>query len=95
MSFKHWLYFKVKKWALRSDDAPAVAIDGSSGARPAGETVATVSLRPAVNGHILELGIYKPNPRGSDWTYTSYVVGAGESLNDAVTTLLVTHQLNK
>lgn len=95
MSFKRWLYFKVKKWVFGSGNTPTAIADNTGGARPAGEVTATVSLRPAVNGHILELGIYKPNPRGSDWTYTSYVVGADDNLNDAVTTLLVTQQLNK
>lgn len=49
----------------------------------------TVSLYTARNGKILQVGVYKPNPRGADWTYYYYLVADGESVADAVASQLV------
>ena len=48
-----------------------------------------VELIPAVNGRILRVSKYAPNPMGSDWTHTLYVVPDDQSLPDAIATCLV------
>ena len=50
-----------------------------------------VELIEAVNGRVLQIGKYTPNPHGPDWTFTLYVVGEGETLPDAIATCLVLH----
>jgi hypothetical protein len=61
----------------------------------AGDAQLTVALRKAINGHILEMGVYASNPRGPDWTYTHFVLTEGESVPDAIAALLVNQRLNK
>jgi hypothetical protein len=48
-----------------------------------------VELVEAVNGRVLNVGVYKPNPHGPDWTFKLYVVGNDEPLADAISTMLV------
>jgi hypothetical protein len=50
-----------------------------------------VELLEAVNGRVLQVGKYKPNPHGPDWTFTLYVVGDNETLPDAIATCMVLH----
>ena len=52
-----------------------------------------ISLFGAANGTILQVGVFKPNPRGPDWTFTYYCVTDSESLSDAVVSQLVAAQL--
>lgn len=44
----------------------------------------------AMNGRIVRMGIYKPNPHGPDWTFKLYVMQDQQSVGDAVNLLLVT-----
>lgn len=63
----------------------------NSGPRVDQDAKLRVELIEAVNGRVLQIGKYKPNPRGPDWTFTLYLVGEGETLPDAIATCLVLH----
>lgn len=47
-----------------------------------------IEIFPALNGRIVQVGTYKPNPHGPDWTWDMYIVPEGESLVDALSVLL-------
>ena len=53
-----------------------------------------VELVSAVNGRILRVAKYTPNPHGPDWTHTLYVVPDDQTLPDAIATCLVLGGLN-
>lgn len=69
-----------------------LTISSNSGPRPDQDAKLRVELIEAVNGRVLEIGKYKPNPHGPDWTFTLYVVGDNETLPDAIATCLVLHE---
>jgi hypothetical protein len=48
-----------------------------------------VSLVPAVNGRLLEISTYTPNPHGPDWTHELYVVEEEEKLSSAIGKVMV------
>ena len=48
-----------------------------------------VEIIPALNGRILQIGKFKPNPHGPDWTYELYIVPDDQSLTDAISAVLV------
>jgi hypothetical protein len=52
-----------------------------------------ISLRPAINGKILEIGTFKSNPRGPDWTFEHYCLREEEDVAAAVAALLVRGKL--
>jgi hypothetical protein len=54
-----------------------------------------IAVKNAINGKVLEISTYKPNPRGSDWTNELFVVPQGENLKDALTMLLLLKGLDK
>lgn len=43
----------------------------------------------AINGRIIKMGVYKPNPHGPDWAFMLYVLNRDESVADAINTLMV------
>lgn len=54
----------------------------------------TLSVTPAINGKVLEIRTYKPQPRGSDWQIEYYIVPEGQALSEAVTMFLLMKGLN-
>ena len=48
-----------------------------------------VELIEARNGRVLQIGKYKPNPHGPDWSFTLYVVPDDQDLPAAIATALV------
>jgi hypothetical protein len=48
-----------------------------------------VALVPAVNGRLLEISTYAPNPHGSDWTHELYVVSEEEKLSAAISKVMI------
>jgi hypothetical protein len=99
--FKKLLY----RWAMTggnalSENTPrrpdfAEVISGKSNQQVNGDAYIQVALRKAVNGTILEVGTFKPNPRGPDWTYAHYVMMEGDDLSHAVAALLVKQRLEQ
>ena len=85
---QRWLGLPVQETAKLVAANP---ISSPSGPRVESEAKLRVELIEAVNGRVLQIGKYKPNPHGPDWTFTLYVVGEGEPLPDAIATCLVLH----
>lgn len=68
-----------------------LTLSSNAGPRVDQDAKLRVELIEAVNGRVLQIGKYKPNPHGPDWTFTLYVVGDNETLPDAIATCLVLH----
>jgi hypothetical protein len=49
----------------------------------------SITLHPAINGRIVEIANYKPNPNGPDWTYEHFIVADGEPVEPAISTILL------
>jgi hypothetical protein len=43
----------------------------------------------ALNGKIIEISTYKHNPNGPDWTHQCYIVKDGETLAEAMATVMM------
>lgn len=52
-----------------------------------------VSVLKAMNGRVLEVGSYKPNPRGPDWTFELFIVPENATLASAIATVLAIKQI--
>jgi hypothetical protein len=92
MTFKQWL----RNWLLNEDSPGLVkASDAQLSERATGNGQPSyrVSLVKAMNGRLLEVGVYKPNPRGPDWTYEIYVVNDNETVADAIAKVLAIKSL--
>ena len=49
----------------------------------------TITMHTAINGRIIEIGNYKPNMHGPEWTYEHFVLAEGEPLEPAISTILL------
>lgn len=91
----------IRRWLLGPDPSQICSQDKvlgaayGSGPRPDVPATVRVEVMEAVNGRVLNVGVYKPNPHGPDWTFTLYVVRDGEALPDAIATMLVITQGGK
>lgn len=48
-----------------------------------------LSVINAINGRVIEIGNYAPNPHGPDWSYEHYIIADGEPLEPAMATILL------
>ena len=53
------------------------------------EAKTRIEVFDALNGRILQIGKFKPNPHGPDWAFRLYIVPDGQPLPDAIATALV------
>lgn len=95
------MFDKVKialaKWLVRDQlqdaqmlcNSPVMAGQGVAAAAPQ----VRIGILEAINGRILEIGTYKPNLHGPDWTNEYYLVREDETLSDALTLMLLTKNL--
>ena len=86
MSLRKW----IRGW-LNADltvDAPTPTQPGLMKDEIAGGRSVRISIVPAMNGRVLEVGVYKPNPRGPDWTFELFIVPENATLAAAITTVL-------
>lgn len=83
MSFRKW----IRVW-LNADRVSQPAPIAAEGHERSSPPTVRVSVLPAMNGRILEVGVYKPNPRGPDWTYEMFIVPENATLASAITTVL-------
>jgi hypothetical protein len=51
--------------------------------------VRRIEVINAVNGQILQMGTYKSNPHGPDWTFKLYIVDDSQSLPEAIAAAMV------
>ena len=86
MTFKQWL----RNWLLESTQPGLVSRDAELSDRVSGNGQPSyrLTLVKAVNGRLLEVGMYKPNPHGPDWKYELFIIDANERVSDAVAKVL-------
>ena len=93
MTISH-LLSKLSRPILAS---PGIALD--SGQRAPNTLIEHADIRfgviKAMNGSIIEVGTYKPNMAGPDWTYECYIVKDHESLAEALATIMMIKGVNK
>lgn len=79
--------------------AAAAALHPMAGLGPLTDRSQTEHIRiavlPASNGKIIEVGKFKPNPRGPDWTFEHHLVTPDQSLVDAITKVMTINALDQ
>lgn len=83
------------RWALREGEVhaskPLASVDSmSSNSIPN----VRIGILKAMNGRVLEVSTYKPNPHGPDWSSEMFIVPEGQNLSEALTMLLALKGLN-
>lgn len=86
MNLKQW----VRNWLMSSVAPQLVSRESDIADRVSGNGQPSYRLTmvKAVNGRLLEVGMYKPNPHGPDWKYELYIIDANERVSDAVAKVL-------
>lgn len=86
MGLRNW----IRCWLGFDADAKQVPPPSDVLASPERNTCPTfrVSLVPAINGKVLEVGTYKPNPRGPDWTFELFIVPENATVASAIATVM-------
>ena len=94
MGIRTWL----RKWLADDRDAPQ-AREILSGSEPPVELDVKNAMRltvgSAINGHVIQIGRFKPNPHGPDWTYDTYLVPEGTDMVEALKTCITLGALTK
>lgn len=85
MSIKQW----VRDWL--NGGPPKLRMSEVNTVEQPQESAVQISISSAINGKVLTLRTYQPSKHHtrSDWLTELYLVGDGESLTDALTTLLL------
>lgn len=82
----------IIQWAMDSRiNGPSVAAESI---RHDSMPTFRVGVMKAMNGRVLEVSTYKPNPHGPDWTTEMFIVPEDQTLTQALTTLLILKGLN-
>lgn len=84
---KNW----IRRWLGLPTERATIDLRLGSTTQPRTEQEAKlrVELIEACNGRVLQIGKYKPNPHGPDWSFTLYVVPDDQDLPAAIATALV------
>ena len=97
-----WLKKLLLRWtqqAIQAQTGPVLSTaDWAQPKSPnqlSGDTQVTVGIRKVMNGYVLEMGSFKANPRGPDWTYTHFILPEGGNIPEAVAALLVKQRLEQ
>lgn len=88
----NWLRRAVRSW-LNGDLFVKQTVEAQGFERNDGQPTYRVSVIKAVNGTVLELGVFKRNPHGPDWTHELYIVGENERISAAIERVLVIKKL--
>lgn len=84
-ALRNWLTDDVRiETAVLTSETPTLQHNGPSW---------RISVLKAANGRIIELGTFKPNPTGPDWTYTYYLVQEDERMSTAIERVLAIKNL--
>jgi hypothetical protein len=59
------------------------------------ESEVKIGVIEALNGKIIEISTYKSNPNGPDWTHQAYIVRDGETLAEAMATVIIMKGLER
>jgi hypothetical protein len=81
-----WLWNKLMKWGWDFNRKPEVELAVCPSARM-GEPTVRINMSNAVNGRVLEIATQQQ--RSHDWDVEMYIVTEGESLHDAIATILL------
>lgn len=86
MNIKRWF----RNWMLSEDVPNPVSRESDISDRVSGNGQPTyrLTLVKAMNGRMLEVGMYKSNPHGPDWKYELYIIDSDERVSDAVAKVL-------
>lgn len=85
-------------WAMGASEDNRVKLSNPIEVSSGGiETQAKIRLGiiKAMNGNLIEVSTYKPNPHGPDWKNEVYIVREDESLGDAIKVILATKALEQ
>jgi hypothetical protein len=79
----------IRNWLL-SDDSSVVRLEAPSRLDVAGEDADQTSFTVlrAMNGRIIKVSSYKPNPRGPDWTHELHIVKDDEKIPDVIARIM-------
>lgn len=104
----NWLRRKILNWLARgtmSDEEREErrarrgisigALLGHSDSDHSVDAKIRIGLVNAINGKLLEVSTYVPNPHGPDWTHEMYIVQEGEVLSDAIAKVMLMKGLQK
>ena len=78
-----------------SDLRAAIASNMTSPIDEDGRDATRITINKAVNGHVIQIGKFRPNPHGPDWTYELYLVPDGTDMVDSIRTCITLGALNK
>lgn len=84
---------KFIEWVMRNEQPRflgEVAVSSQSQNTP----TLRIGLMKAMNGRILEISTYKPNPHGSDWITEMFIVPEDQTIGQSVTMVLSLKGLN-
>jgi hypothetical protein len=100
MHFRNW----IRNWLLKpptvntkyDNSLPGlVSSHGNQSMLEEGMCRIRFSVIPANGGTIIEQSVYKPNPRGPDWTFSLYIVGPDETVAECIQRLSVINKLEQ
>lgn len=83
MSIKSW----IRRW-LNSDQHTLSNVVTAMGEERTSRPSFRLTVLRCLNGRAIEIGTYKPNPHGPDWTYDMYLVPEGDLISDAIVKIL-------
>ena len=89
----NWLRKTIRNWLSQSNSDPLQRVHVPEEGPE--NVLSRLVIARAVNGYVLQIGKYKPNPHGPDWTYTNYVVPEGEDITDAIKACITIGTLSK
>jgi len=85
--FRNWLMNDSPKGPVANEAEISHRVEGN------GQPTYRLTLVKAVNGRLLEVGVYKANPHGPDWKYELYIIDSDERVSDAVAKVLAIKSL--
>jgi hypothetical protein len=89
----NWLRRAIREWLSADRVLLKAPIEANGFERSDGQPTYRVSVIKAVNGTVLELGVFKRNPHGPDWTHELYIVGENERISAAIERILAIKKL--
>jgi hypothetical protein len=91
----NWMKRKLRQWVFENEANKLGRAEATVDPDNVQSGDFRIAVKRAINGKVLEISTYNPNPRGSSWTTDLFVVPQDESLKDALTMLLLLKGLEK
>lgn len=87
---------RIIQWAMRGDEGLKLQ-GGLAPTVSRNESIPNcrIGVLKAMNGRVLELSTFKPNPHGPDWTTEMFIVPEDQTLNEAIGMLLTLKGMNQ